>query len=196
MIRPRARTAAWGTVPSAAVRLRAPLPANCKRSPAAQTGRRGLMRLSWNEVRTSAAAFADEWRDAVYEKGGTQSFLQRRLRRVRSAATGSRAGPVSNRSTASGAFHAYRRAISETLATGQATEHSYRPALQALVAGLRGDAVRAVNEPSHVVCGAPDFVVVRGGVPMGHIECKDVSAHLDRVEDGEQLTRYRTGHSA
>ena len=32
------------------------------------------MRLSWNEVRTRAAAFADKGRDAAYEKGGTQSF--------------------------------------------------------------------------------------------------------------------------
>ncbi|SAY38324.1 DNA methyltransferase [Candidatus Synechococcus spongiarum] len=32
------------------------------------------MRLSWNEVRARAAAFADEWQDAVYEKGETQSF--------------------------------------------------------------------------------------------------------------------------
>ncbi len=32
------------------------------------------MRLSWNEVRTRAAAFAEEWRDAAYEKGETQSF--------------------------------------------------------------------------------------------------------------------------
>ena len=32
------------------------------------------MRLSWNEVRARAAAFADEWRDAAYEKGDTQSF--------------------------------------------------------------------------------------------------------------------------
>ena len=32
------------------------------------------MRLSWNEVRGRAAAFADEWRDAAYEKGETQSF--------------------------------------------------------------------------------------------------------------------------
>ena len=32
------------------------------------------MRLSWNEVRARAAAFADEWRDAAYEKGETQSF--------------------------------------------------------------------------------------------------------------------------
>ena len=32
------------------------------------------MRLSWNEVRVRAAAFAREWRDAAYEKGETQSF--------------------------------------------------------------------------------------------------------------------------
>ena len=32
------------------------------------------MRLSWNEVRVRAAAFAEEWRDAAYEKGETQSF--------------------------------------------------------------------------------------------------------------------------
>ena len=32
------------------------------------------MRLSWNEVRIRAARFADEWRDASYEKGETQSF--------------------------------------------------------------------------------------------------------------------------
>ena len=32
------------------------------------------MRLSWNEVRARAAAFADEWQDAAYEKGDTQSF--------------------------------------------------------------------------------------------------------------------------
>ena len=32
------------------------------------------MRLSWNEVRARAAAFAGEWRHASYEKGETQSF--------------------------------------------------------------------------------------------------------------------------
>ena len=94
---------------------------------------------------------------------------------------------------ARGALRAYRRSVSDTLATGQATEHSYRPALQALVEELGGDDVRAVNEPSQIACGAPDFVVVRGGVPMGHIECKDVGAHLDRTEAGEQLARYRAG---
>ena len=32
------------------------------------------MRLSWNEMRVRAAEFANEWRDAAYEKGETQSF--------------------------------------------------------------------------------------------------------------------------
>lgn len=32
------------------------------------------MRLSWNEIRVRAAAFAEEWKDAHYEKGETQSF--------------------------------------------------------------------------------------------------------------------------
>ena len=32
------------------------------------------MRLSWNEVRVRAAAFAEDWRDAAYESGETQSF--------------------------------------------------------------------------------------------------------------------------
>ena len=33
-----------------------------------------IMRLSWNEIRVRAAAFAQEWADAAYEKGETQSF--------------------------------------------------------------------------------------------------------------------------
>ena len=100
---------------------------------------------------------------------------------------------MSNRGTSGTAFRTYRRVVSETLATGQATEHSYRPALQALIERLADDAVRAVNEPSHVACGAPDFVVTRDGVPLGHIECKDIGANLDRVQADAQLRRYRAG---
>ena len=37
---------------------------------ATQSGRRGLMGLSWNEVRTRDAAFAEDWKDAAYEKRG------------------------------------------------------------------------------------------------------------------------------
>lgn len=32
------------------------------------------MKLSWNEIRVKAAEFAEEWKDAKYERGETQSF--------------------------------------------------------------------------------------------------------------------------
>lgn len=34
----------------------------------------GAQKLSWNEVRARAGRFAQEWRDARYEKGETQTF--------------------------------------------------------------------------------------------------------------------------
>jgi len=91
------------------------------------------------------------------------------------------------------ALGAYRREVARLRASGRATEHSYRPALQTLIEALGGDGVRALNEPAHTACGAPDFIVERGGVPVGHVECKDVETHLDRAEAGEQLRRYRDG---
>jgi hypothetical protein len=32
------------------------------------------MRLSWNEIRARAARFAEEWKDARYERGESQTF--------------------------------------------------------------------------------------------------------------------------
>ena len=32
------------------------------------------MRFSWNEIRARAAHFADEWKNAHYEKGESQTF--------------------------------------------------------------------------------------------------------------------------
>ena len=87
----------------------------------------------------------------------------------------------------------YGHQIAQLHATRQATEHSYRPAFASLVEALGGNRVRALNEPSHVACGAPDFIVERSGVPTGHVECKDVGIRLDDVENDAQLRRYRDG---
>ena len=38
--------------------------------------RHAAMRLSWNEIRARAAAFAREWHDAAYETTDTQSFYK------------------------------------------------------------------------------------------------------------------------
>ena len=91
------------------------------------------------------------------------------------------------------AIRAYLRSIADTRATGHATEHSYRPALEEHIETLGGGGVKALNEPSHVECGAPDFIVEHNGVPIGHIECKDVGVNLDNAERSDQLKRYRGG---
>ena len=91
------------------------------------------------------------------------------------------------------AIRAYVKDVRRIRETGQATEHSYRSSLATLIETLGGQGVSALNEPRQVECGAPDFIVERNGVPVGHIECKDIGVHLNEVVDSEQLKRYRDG---
>jgi len=74
--------------------------------------------------------------------------------------------------------------------TGAATEHSYRPALEALVNRL-ADGVTAINEPKRVACGAPDFIVQRGDIVIGHIEAKDVGVSLTKLSDSNKAQQGR-----
>ena len=75
--------------------------------------------------------------------------------------------------------------------TGAATEHSYRSAIEQLVSGLN-EGVIALNEPKRVACGAPDFIVQRGDIVVGHIEAKDLGISLDKLSDSnkDQQARY------
>jgi len=90
----------------------------------------------------------------------------------------------------------YRTAIAQALARGDDTEHTHRPALKTLVEAL-GSGLTATNEPKHVECGAPDYVVSRntahGPLTIGHIEAKDIGALLALIEKSDQLKRYRKG---
>ncbi|MDE0153261.1 MAG: hypothetical protein OXN23_05290 [Gammaproteobacteria bacterium] len=75
--------------------------------------------------------------------------------------------------------------------TGVATEHSYRAILQDLFSSIDTD-VTALNEPKRVACGAPDFLVNRGEVIVGHVEAKDIDKDLSKLrgEEAEQKERY------
>lgn len=84
----------------------------------------------------------------------------------------------------------YLASIAATAATGQATEHSYRAAVEALFHRLYPQ-LEITNEPRRQACGAPDFVVQRGGVPLGYIEAKDLGKDLGADEFKEQFGRYR-----
>jgi len=53
-----------------------------------------------------------------------------------------------------------------------------------------GKGIDASNDPKHVACGAPDFIVEKGKVPLGYVETKDVGVDLDKVEKTDQMKRY------
>ncbi|MDE3067699.1 MAG: N-6 DNA methylase [Verrucomicrobiota bacterium] len=88
-------------------------------------------------------------------------------------------------------FADYLRRLQQALKRGDATEHTHRPALKALLEGL-DDRITATNEPKRSDCGAPDYVVShkRDQLTLGHVEAKDLGADLNDVERGEQLRRY------
>ncbi len=94
-------------------------------------------------------------------------------------------------------FHEYLAAIRTAHAAGHATEHACRHALKALLESA-GKGITATSEPRRIACGSPDFQISRNGVPLGHVETKNIGANLDEMErgkgpSGEQFTRYRDG---
>jgi predicted helicase len=84
----------------------------------------------------------------------------------------------------------YIHTIERKLATGDATEHTHRSSLEALVQSW-ASGITATNEPKHIECGAPDFILRKGSVTVGYIEAKNIGKSLDEVEKSEQLNRYR-----
>ena len=89
----------------------------------------------------------------------------------------------------------YISTVSQKYRDGNATEHSYRGALEQLMQTLLPK-LRIVNEPKRVKCGAPDYIASRkDGMPVFYIEAKDIG---DNDLDGrnphghkEQFTRYK-----
>jgi len=73
--------------------------------------------------------------------------------------------------------------------TGNATEHTYRPALKTLVETF-DSAITATNEPARQRCGAPDYVLTKNQRPLGYIETKTIGKDLDGKEYQEQFERY------
>lgn len=80
--------------------------------------------------------------------------------------------------------------------TGKAREHSYRPALQQLLATMLPNCV-VTNEPAHFECGAPDYIISQktgAKQPIFFVEAKDVNdGDLDgNGKHKEQFHRYRS----
>lgn len=92
---------------------------------------------------------------------------------------------------------AYLTEIRKLYASGQSTEHSFRPALAKLFASI-DPTVTVINEPRRLVdVGAPDFVFQRGDVSIGHCEAKDIGKDIKKFAANDyskaQKDRYRKG---
>jgi hypothetical protein len=87
-------------------------------------------------------------------------------------------------------FDTYLNQLNRLYRSGNATEHSYRPALQECLTQLLKD-VQVTNEPKRQKCGAPDYILSRRTINIGYIEANDIGVNLAAVENDEQLARYR-----
>src|SRR4030043_1482732 len=86
-------------------------------------------------------------------------------------------------------IEAYLLKIEEDLRGGKATEHTYRSTLEILLEAS-GKGIEASNDPKHVACGAPGFIVEHRKVPLGYVETKDLGVDLDKIEKSDQMKRY------
>lgn len=84
----------------------------------------------------------------------------------------------------------YINEVNKRFKTGISREHSYRGDLQTLLETLVPDII-ATNEPAHIDCGAPDYVITKKDIPLGYIEAKDLDDNLDDKSHKEQFDRYR-----
>lgn len=98
----------------------------------------------------------------------------------------------SDRKIVMGTIEDFVGKVTATYKTGAATEHSYRPALQEMFNSLADD-ITALNEPKRVACGAPDFIIQRGEIAIGHVEAKDIGVGLRAMKGANknQQKRYR-----
>ena len=89
----------------------------------------------------------------------------------------------------------YLEEVRAKYATGQASEHSYRPAIQRLFDSV-DPVLTVINEPKKSDAGMPDFMFQRGVVPTGWAECKDVDKDIIRLRgySVEQRKRYEKAY--
>lgn len=89
----------------------------------------------------------------------------------------------------------YLDEVRSKYASGQATEHSYRPALQSLFQSI-DPALDVINEPKKSEAGMPDFLFQRGQIPVGWAEAKDIDKDVIKLKGYsiEQRKRYEKAY--
>jgi predicted helicase len=88
------------------------------------------------------------------------------------------------------AINRYVAEINGIYRSGTGTEHSYRPALKTLLEHLTAG-LTITNEPKRIACGAPDYIITQGDIPVGYIEAKDIPVGVHNKASKEQFDRYK-----
>ena len=92
----------------------------------------------------------------------------------------------------------YITTINQRYTQGYATEHTFRGDLVNLLESLVPE-IKATNEPKRQSCGAPDYIITRGEIPVGFIEAKDIGDKdlegKKKTGNQEQFDRYKTALS-
>lgn len=89
-------------------------------------------------------------------------------------------------------FVDFAKKVKEIHETGMASEGTYRPAIIDMIQSL-DSSIQVLNEPSRIECGAPDFIVIRSGNVIGHIEHKDICVKIRGMkgDNKKQQDRYK-----
>ena len=89
----------------------------------------------------------------------------------------------------------YLESVSSVYASGQATEHSYRAALEGLFRSI-DPAIEVINEPKRSEGGMPDFLFQRDGIAFGWAEAKDLPKDVIKLKgySVEQRKRYENAY--
>jgi predicted helicase len=89
----------------------------------------------------------------------------------------------------------YLESVSSVFASGQATEHSYRAALEGLFRSI-DPAIEVINEPKRSEGGMPDFLFQRDGIAFGWAEAKDLPKDVIKLKgySVEQRKRYENAY--
>lgn len=89
----------------------------------------------------------------------------------------------------------YFKALNATYSTHDASEYSYRSALENLLNSLLQPEYQAINEPRNMTCGKPDISIIRkrDAITVASIETKDINkSDLEgKGRNHEQFDRYK-----
>lgn len=90
-------------------------------------------------------------------------------------------------------FTAYLQSVSRKFSYNETSEMGYRTDFEILLKGIFDSVVSLsrIDHDSRARQGnKPDFVVLKGDIPILYIEAKDIGVSLDKIEKSEQMARY------